>query len=166
MRYMPQPSSVSSMDNDLDDNFKEAVEIVTQYDRVSASLLQRRLLIGYARAARLLDQLENAGVLGPAEGSKPREVLIHSPEKILEGVPDKEVPKEDPKEEDLLEKAVKVVLQYDRSSASLLQRRLAIGYARAARIIDELEEVGAVGPAIGSDPREVLIHSYDDFVAK
>ena len=52
-------------------------------DRASASLLQRRLSIGYARAARIIDQLEAAGVVGPAEGSKPREVLIQNPAEIF-----------------------------------------------------------------------------------
>ena len=68
-----------------DDLFEEAVRVVTQYDRASASLLQRRLRIGYARAARLLDQLETAGVVGVAEGSKARDVLIKDPERILGG---------------------------------------------------------------------------------
>jgi len=55
--------------------FNQAVEIISQQDKVSASLLQRRLSIGYARAARLLDQLEAAGYVGMAEGSMPREVI-------------------------------------------------------------------------------------------
>ncbi len=55
--------------------FTQAIDIIGQFDKASASLLQRRLSIGYARAARLLDQLELAGYVGPAEGSKPREVL-------------------------------------------------------------------------------------------
>jgi S-DNA-T family DNA segregation ATPase FtsK/SpoIIIE len=46
-----------------------------QHDKASASLLQRRLSIGYARAARILDQLEAAGYVSPAEGPKPREVI-------------------------------------------------------------------------------------------
>lgn len=66
-----------------DELFGEAVRIVCQYERASASLLQRRLSIGYARAARILDQLEAAGVVGVAEGSKPREVLIRNPEEVL-----------------------------------------------------------------------------------
>jgi|SRR3989344_4687920 len=61
-----------------DELFEEAVEIVQKYDRASASLIQRRLMIGYARAARLLDLLEEAGVVGAGDGSKPREVLIKS----------------------------------------------------------------------------------------
>lgn len=55
--------------------FNQAIEIIMQQDKASASLLQRRLSIGYARAARLLDQLEAAGYVGPPEGSKPRAVI-------------------------------------------------------------------------------------------
>ncbi|HEX7456694.1 MAG TPA: DNA translocase FtsK 4TM domain-containing protein [Candidatus Nanoarchaeia archaeon] len=66
-----------------DELFEEAVKVITQYDRASASLLQRRLRIGYARAARLIDQLETAGVVGAAEGSKPRDVLVKDPARIL-----------------------------------------------------------------------------------
>lgn len=68
---------------EVDPLFPEAVRIVCQYDRASASLLQRRLSIGYARAARIIDQLEAAGVVGPAEGSKPREVLVKNAEEFL-----------------------------------------------------------------------------------
>lgn len=69
-----------SSGEDKDTLFDEAVRIVCQHDRASASLLQRRLKIGYARAARLLDQLEREGIVGPSEGSKPREVLIKNVE--------------------------------------------------------------------------------------
>ncbi|MDO8551561.1 MAG: DNA translocase FtsK [bacterium] len=67
---------------DRDNLFEDAVKTVCQYDRASASLLQRRLSIGYARAARILDQLEAAGVVGAGEGSKPRDVLVRNPEEI------------------------------------------------------------------------------------
>lgn len=66
-----------------DDLFAEAVRTVCEYDRASASLLQRRLRIGYARAARLLDELEERGIVGEADGSRPRDVLIHDPEVVL-----------------------------------------------------------------------------------
>jgi DNA segregation ATPase FtsK/SpoIIIE, S-DNA-T family len=87
MRYMLRSTSspIPGLSDEMDDNFKQAVEVVVQYDRASASLLQRRLSIGYARAARIIDQLETAGVVGPAEGSEPREVLIKSPAEILKG---------------------------------------------------------------------------------
>lgn len=67
-----------------DELFEEALRTVCQYDRASASLLQRRLRVGYARAARLLDELESAGVVGPGEGSKPRDVLVKDPEQYLQ----------------------------------------------------------------------------------
>lgn len=63
--------------SDFDDPlYGPAKEVVIQAKKASASLLQRRLRIGYARAARLLDILEEQGLVGPAEGAKPREVLI------------------------------------------------------------------------------------------
>jgi hypothetical protein len=83
MRYMLQPPPTFILGKDTDDNFKEAVEVIVQYDRASPSLLQRRLAIGYARAARLMDQLEAAGVVSPMDGSKPREVLIRSAEEVF-----------------------------------------------------------------------------------
>lgn len=64
--------------------FADAVRVVTQHDKASASLLQRRLSVGYARAARILDQLEAAGIVGPGEGSKPRDVLMQNAEEYLQ----------------------------------------------------------------------------------
>ncbi|MFH1255204.1 MAG: DNA translocase FtsK 4TM domain-containing protein [bacterium] len=61
---------------DSDDLLEEAKELIINSGKASASYLQRRLSIGYARAARLLDLLEEAGVIGAGNGSKPREVLI------------------------------------------------------------------------------------------
>jgi len=63
--------------DDFDDPiYEKAKDVVTKAGKASASLLQRRLKIGYARSARLLDILEQKGIIGPAEGSKPRQVLI------------------------------------------------------------------------------------------
>jgi len=62
----------------------------------------------------------------------------------------------------LYEEAKRVILQYRRASASLLQRKLRIGYARAARIIDMLEEKGVVGPSRGAKPREIYISEADE----
>jgi len=63
--------------------FEEAIRTVCQHDRASASLLQRRLSIGYSRAARILDQLEEAGIVGHAEGSKPRDVIVRNADEII-----------------------------------------------------------------------------------
>jgi S-DNA-T family DNA segregation ATPase FtsK/SpoIIIE len=61
---------------DRDTRFREAAQVCIQNQLGSTSLLQRRMSIGYGRAARIIDQLEQAGILGPANGSKPRDVLI------------------------------------------------------------------------------------------
>jgi S-DNA-T family DNA segregation ATPase FtsK/SpoIIIE len=63
-------------DDDADQLLSQAVDIVRRSDKASASLLQRRLRIGYARAARILDQMEDRGIVGPADGSRFREVLV------------------------------------------------------------------------------------------
>jgi len=59
-----------------DELFEEAKEIIIQAGKASTSYLQRRLKVGYARAARLMDLLEEAGIVGPGEGAKPREILV------------------------------------------------------------------------------------------
>ncbi|MEC7870163.1 MAG: DNA translocase FtsK, partial [Bacteroidota bacterium] len=69
----------SKLDIDIDDRdalFNEAAEIIVTAQQGSASLLQRKLKLGYNRAGRLIDQMESAGIVGPFEGSKPRQVLI------------------------------------------------------------------------------------------
>ena len=68
--------------NDLDERFEEAARMVVANQRGSTSDLQRRLGMGYAKAGRVMDQLEAAGVVGPQEGSKPRQVLISSLEEL------------------------------------------------------------------------------------
>lgn len=65
-------------------------------------------------------------------------------------------------DDDMFKDAVRVVLENRKASTSLLQRRLRIGYGRASRIIDEMEERGVIGPADGARPREVLVRSLDD----
>lgn len=69
--------------NEKDPFFEQAVRIVCQYDRASSSLLQRRLSVGFNRAARILEQLEAKGVVGPGDGSKSREVIIKDPDQFL-----------------------------------------------------------------------------------
>ena len=66
----------SDEDSDSDPMFKQAVEVVIDAGQASTSLLQRRCKLGYARAARIMDEMEQKGVIGPYEGAKPRAVLI------------------------------------------------------------------------------------------
>ncbi|MNC18261.1 DNA translocase SpoIIIE [compost metagenome] len=63
-------------ENDLDELYDQAVQIVVEAKQASVSLLQRRMRVGYTRAARLIDTMEAKGAVGPYEGSKPREVLV------------------------------------------------------------------------------------------
>jgi S-DNA-T family DNA segregation ATPase FtsK/SpoIIIE len=68
------PNSDQSMDDD--ELYAQAFDIVKETRKASASLFQRRLKVGYARAARLVDLLEENGVVGPADGAKPRRIMI------------------------------------------------------------------------------------------
>ncbi|MDP2741173.1 MAG: DNA translocase FtsK, partial [bacterium] len=76
------PASIfdEALDEDGDEMYDEAVEVVRQAQKASASLLQRRLKVGYARAARLLDLMENKGIIGPGDGAKAREVFLSKDE--------------------------------------------------------------------------------------
>ena len=69
-------SAVDSSEDDYDELLPNAIEVVVETGMASVSMLQRRLKLGYSRAARLVDQMEEKGVVGPFEGSKPRQVLI------------------------------------------------------------------------------------------
>lgn len=66
----------SNRDNEADELLEAAVEVALEAGQVSVSMLQRRLKLGYSRAARLVDQMEERGYVGPFEGSKPRQLLI------------------------------------------------------------------------------------------
>jgi S-DNA-T family DNA segregation ATPase FtsK/SpoIIIE len=63
-------------DDERDPLFRDAADLFVHQREASTSLLQRKFGVGYGRAARIIDQLEAAGVLGPKNGSKPREVLV------------------------------------------------------------------------------------------
>ena len=91
-----------------DELFPAAVEVTLELGQASVSMLQRRLKLGYARAARLVDQMEDKGIVGPFEGSKPRQLLItkeqwaqmqnggHEPPFDADGSAEEEVPPFDP----------------------------------------------------------------------
>ncbi|HET9941487.1 MAG TPA: DNA translocase FtsK [Candidatus Eisenbacteria bacterium] len=72
---LEQATSVADSDAD-DDLYEEAMKLVVLHQQASTSMLQRRLKVGYSRAARLLDLLEERGIVGPSEGAKGREVLL------------------------------------------------------------------------------------------
>jgi S-DNA-T family DNA segregation ATPase FtsK/SpoIIIE len=93
---LPEPDSEDSESpgevdlSKLDELFTEAARIVVMHQQGSTSLIQRKLSIGYNRAGRIIDQLEAAGIVGPFEGSKARQVLIsdeYSLEQFLKNFP-------------------------------------------------------------------------------
>ncbi|MFN8165039.1 MAG: DNA translocase FtsK 4TM domain-containing protein [Bacteroidia bacterium] len=94
--YVDESGEGSRSELDPDDRdplFEEAAQIIVQHQQGSASLLQRRLKLGYNRAGRIIDQLEAAKIIGPFEGSKAREVLVKDPmslESILSGLRNRE----------------------------------------------------------------------------
>ncbi len=86
-------------DHGEEDMFHDAVQVVIENRKASTSLLQRRLRIGYGRAARLIEEMEEQGIIGPADGSRPRDVLVSSMDQVFGGVVDApetgEMPAED-----------------------------------------------------------------------
>jgi S-DNA-T family DNA segregation ATPase FtsK/SpoIIIE len=75
-----------------DDMFRDAVRVVIENRKASTSLLQRRLRIGYGRAARLMEEMEDQGIIGQADGSRPREVLVSSLDDVFGGGGDEALP--------------------------------------------------------------------------
>ena len=77
IQVLKDPAAVvQEKDDEKDALFENAAELILMTGQASASYLQRKLKLGYARAARIIDQLEQEGIVGPSEGSKPREILM------------------------------------------------------------------------------------------
>jgi len=93
----------TSTSNDADDElWRDAVQVILDNKKASTSLLQRRLRIGYGRASRLIDTMEEQGIVSPADGSKPRSVLVHSMDDVF-GVPESEMSAVEADAEDALD---------------------------------------------------------------
>jgi len=98
-RPMGASGSSVEFDDESDPLLHDAKDTVLRAGKASASLLQRRLKVGYARAARLLDLMEEQGVIGPGEGAKPRAILVARPPEYGEMPPEVEGEEEDAPEE-------------------------------------------------------------------
>jgi DNA segregation ATPase FtsK/SpoIIIE-like protein len=136
------------MDGTDDEMYEQAKEVVIEIGKASTSFIQRKLGVGYSRAVKLMDTLEEQGVIGPANGSTSRQVLIKS---------DTILPDVDEDTDDLYEATKEYVTKLKVVSTSMIQRALGVGYSRAAKLIDMLEEKGVIGLANGSNPREVIV---------
>ena len=80
--YEKKKGSSPGFSADLDPMFEEAAKVIVRHQQGSVSLLQRKLKLGYSRAARIVDQLEDAGIVGPNDGSKARQVLVENEEQL------------------------------------------------------------------------------------
>ena len=80
--YDKKKETSSGVSTDLDPMFEDAAKVIVRHQQGSVSLLQRRLKLGYSRAARIVDQLEEAGIVGPNDGSKARSVLVENEEQL------------------------------------------------------------------------------------
>lgn len=153
---------------------RDAAKIIVDYENASASFLQRKMSNGYARAARLLDQLQYLGIISPADGASPREIYIKEekeidallrPRKLTEDELQQKMFELDIKvnrilssfrnlsitladeeyesntDEELVEKAKEMAKgKKGNLTVAEIQRKLNIGYARSARILDELRQ--------------------------
>jgi DNA segregation ATPase FtsK/SpoIIIE-like protein len=164
---------------DRDPLLKDAAKVIFEHQNASASFLQRKLSLGYARSARILDELNILGIVGPGNGSTPRQILITDASQIDELTKPRKLT-DDEIQEKLVELDMKVnkilnafqdislhLAKYDEDddedkdalfeeaaklakekkgklTASDVQRMFNIGYARAARVIDELKEEGVI----------------------
>ena len=80
--YEKKRDSSTGFASDFDPMFEEAARVIVRHQQGSVSLLQRKLKLGYSRAARIVDQLEDAGIVGPNDGSKARQVLVENEEQL------------------------------------------------------------------------------------
>ena len=195
-----------------DPKLRDAVETIIACGKISTSLLQRRLEVGYGRAARLIDRMEELGLISAANGNTPRKVLVTRDDCERLGLPipypaselsdfpcvtmpyeaglEKEEPsadafsldliesflvkprlpveepfcgeEEETDEDELLPAAIGTMVLAGKLSTSLLRRRLKVGYGRAARLIDRIEELGYVSAPNGNEPRRVLLRRVED----
>lgn len=158
---------------DQDELYDQAVQIIAETQQASVSLLQRRLRIGYTRAARIIDAMEDKKIIGPYEGTKPREVLItlDSVERIEREKPGKlgvsffdeidteSIPEvsdvEDNGFDDLYDQALKTVTEKESATVDLLQQELRIDEKTAQSLIIALEQFGEIGPEVNGE-REIF----------
>ena len=181
--HLPEEKMQSTNNTQMerDPLFEKAASVCRDTGMATAALLQSHLRIGFMRAIQLLQQLEEAHIISSSDGVNPRKVLSaqndsqqEEPEEIV-GSDIEEYLKESERllneadeddletsddissTDDMFESAVEEVLKAGQVSTSMLQRKLRLGYARAARIMDEMEQAGIIGPQEGSLPRQVRI---------
>ena len=141
--------------------FKKALVLCIKKRRASIPVLQQGLDVGYEDALALLNKMTEQGLIGKARGERPRLLMNLAFETVglwnAQGELDSEELGGETKRDEKYSEAVRIVIEMGRASTSVLQRRLRIGYGRAASIIDMMHREGIVGPEDGSKPRAVLV---------
>lgn len=146
-----------------DSQFLMAVDITLKAGKISAPTLQKKLGMGYGKAARYLDIMEELSIIGESDGRVPHGAIMSADEwqALLEkhGATDNAAAEENDggAERDEFSEAVKLVTESGQASTSILQRKLSVGYVTAAKYLDRMEELGVVGEANGHGAREVLM---------
>ena len=78
-RQLSKPANSFGSESGIDEDeeiIQQCIEVIRSEQKASVSLMQRRLRLGYTRAARIMDELENRGIVGPSKGAEPRDILI------------------------------------------------------------------------------------------
>jgi DNA segregation ATPase FtsK/SpoIIIE-like protein len=169
--FAPKVSSSPDVStHSSDPMLKEVVKVIINADKASASLVQRRLRVGYARAARLIEILEKNEIISKSDGARPRSVLVKDADKAM-GILNRKNNKPVntvADSENMYALAVKVSLDAGKSSASFLQRKLNIGYARSAKLIELMEENGVISlfDKQNPGPRKILITDLTEALKK
>lgn len=143
-------TSAETVSSKPDNIVRESAELFIKHGVCSTELLQRHFHIGYGRAASIIDELTDMGIVGdPVSGNKGRELLVSSMNELDEHI--KAYSKSiNPEADDIVQASAKLFIKHHACSTGLLQRHFHIGYGRAASIIDELENLGVITPPIGN----------------
>ncbi len=145
---------------------KDIIEYIIDTEVASASDIQRHFKIGYGRTSRILDLLEEKGLIGPLEGTKAREIYVTADMRIPEF--NKEGKSYSAysdigfdKQPELLKEALRIFIKSGEVGCSILQRKLSIGYNKAENIIAFFEEQKFITPYFGNEKSHVLMTEED-----
>ncbi len=160
---------------DMDELMPQALEVCIECGQASTTMIRRKFAIGYPRAARIVDQMEEAGYVSKEVGHKGREVYITKKEfdKLFGKANLKNVEKQRKSCEEIAEKnrttanrgatdellpqALKLSIDMGQASATMIMRKFGIGYPRAAKLIDQMEAAGYISGANAFTGRTVYI---------
>ena len=161
----PAPKDADAISSEVENDLGlvvQGVNAIRKEHCASVSVLQSEMKIDAGHAQRILNKLERFKLVGPSRGDEAREIIgdLDVAAKALVEMSSRlnstDLPVAPEEDEEIIQQAIEVIRQTRRASTSSIQRRLRIGYTRAARIIDILEEKGLLGPPRGSEAREIL----------